>query len=266
MGPSGCGKSTLLKLIVGQEKLTKGIILIDGEPVGHPDSKRGIVYQKYSLFPFLNVLGNVMIGMKLSNNKRRTSDDSVLSSKKLSRKEIKEEAEYFIEKIGLIDSAHKFPHQLSGGMQQRVALAQSLIMKPKILLMDEPFGALDPGTREDMQIFLLELWDEFHMTVFFVTHDLEEAVFLGTRVIVLSQYYSDDRVGDDYSKHGAKVVADHPLSQSVMSTKYKETAQFGELIQQLRRDGFDPSYLQNVRDFNLKHSDSFQTLHAGDEE
>lgn len=251
VGPSGCGKSTLLRLIIGQEKQTKGKLLIDGKPAGPPDPQRGIVYQRYSLFPNLTVLGNVMLGKQLSAKgffERRRSEPI-----------FRKEAEHFLEKVKLEEHLHKYPHQLSGGMQQRVALAQSLIMRPKILVMDEPFGALDPGTREEMQVFLSELWEEFDMTVFFVTHDLEEAVFLGTRIIVLSQFYSDDR-GGNYKKHGSRIVADYPLKKEGSSTAVKETAEFGMLIQQVRREGFDPDYLQYVTDFNLRHSDSFQTI------
>ncbi len=250
VGPSGCGKSTLLRLILGQEEPTKGDILIGGKQVGYPSPERGIVYQKYTLFPHLSVLENVILGKNLTAGPiegfRR-------------RKEFRDEALFFLEKMRLTEHGGKYPHELSGGMQQRVALAQSLIMKPYILLMDEPFGALDPGTREHLQIFLLELWEEFRMTVFFVTHDLEEAVFLGTRILVLSQYYSDDR-GEGYSDRGARIVADYPLPRQATSTVVKETAEFGRLIQQIRLDGFDPTYRQHVTKFNLRHEDSFQTL------
>jgi NitT/TauT family transport system ATP-binding protein len=161
VGPSGCGKSTLLRLILGQERPTRGEIRIEGKPVGFPNPERGIVYQKYSLFPHLTVLENVMLGKKLSVG---------LLERRYRLDEFREEAKYYLGKIKLAGHLDKYPHELSGGMQQRVALAQSLIMKPKLLLMDEPFGALDPGTREDMQIFLLNLWEEFKMTIFFVTH------------------------------------------------------------------------------------------------
>jgi len=259
VGPSGCGKSTLLRLILGQERPTKGDILIHGEPVLEPSSDRGIVYQKYSLFPHLSVLENVTLGKKLSAG---------FFERFRRRSEFREEAMYFLEKMGLSEHGHKYPQELSGGMQQRVALAQSLIMKPGVLLMDEPFGALDPGTREHMQIFLMELWEEYPMTVFFVTHDLEEAVFLGTRILVLSQYYTDDR-GDGFSNRGARIVADYPLSPKASSTDVKARKEFGELIQQIRQEGFDPQYRQHVTRFNLLHDDSFQTLteqedsHAG---
>ena len=251
VGPSGCGKSTLLRLILGQEFPSSGVVFIEGEPVGFADRTRGIVYQKYSLFPHRTVLGNVLEGPKLSLGffERRRRKQALI-----------DEAIHYLEKVRLSEHLSKYPHELSGGMRQRVAIAQSLIMKPKILLMDEPFGALDPGTRESMQLFLLELWEEFGMTIFFVTHDLEEAVFLGTRILVLSQYYTDDRGSSKEINRGARIVADHPLPKTAKSTAVKETAEFGELIQQIRRDGFDPEYLQHAKNFNLHHPYSYQTL------
>lgn len=250
VGPSGCGKSTLLRLVLGQETPTRGMIFINQEPVGYPSPDRGVVYQRYSLFPHLTVVQNVVLGKRLSVG---------IFERFSRRREFLDEAEYFLEKMRLLEHLNKFPHELSGGMQQRVALAQSLIMKPRILLMDEPFGALDPGTREEMQIFLLELWEEYGMTIFFVTHDLEEAVYVGTRIIVLSQFYSDDR-GETCGQRGARIVADYPLTRRASSTVVKEQAQFGELIQQIRHEGFEPGYRQHVRMFNLRHEDSFQTL------
>lgn len=249
VGPSGCGKSTLLRLILGEEYPTAGRILIDAQAAGPPDPRRGIVFQRYSLFPHLSVLKNVSLGPRLSG--LRTDGR---------RGAIDREAIAYLERMRLADHAHKYPHELSGGMQQRVAIAQSLIMKPKILLMDEPFGALDPDTREDMQLFLLELWEEQRMTVFFVTHDLEEAAFLGTRILVLSQYYTDDRGHSPDINRGSKIVADHQLPRAVAGTGVKHTAAFGELIEQIREEGFDPEHLQHVREFNLKHPDSFRTL------
>lgn len=248
VGPSGCGKSTLLRLILGQEQQTSGTILIEGERVLHPDAARGIVYQKYSLFNHLTVLDNVMLGLELGCN---------IVDRYKKRKEHREMAYEYLKRVRLHDQLDKYPHQLSGGQQQRVAIAQALIMSPKILLMDEPFSALDPGTREEMQIFILELFEELSLSIFFVTHDLEEACFLGTRIAVLSQYYTDDRVD---SVKGAKIVADHCLRTRPASTSIKEGSEFGQLIQKIRRSGFDPEYLQHVSDFNLKHRNSFQTL------
>ncbi|KJR40211.1 ABC-type nitrate/sulfonate/bicarbonate transport system, ATPase component [Candidatus Magnetoovum chiemensis] len=248
VGPSGCGKSTLLKLILGQERPTSGNILIEGKPVGFADTHRGIVYQKYSLFPHLSVIENVMLGKKLTTG---------LFGLFRKRNEIKDEAVEYLRKVRLEEHYNKYPHELSGGMQQRVAIVQSLIMKPKILLMDEPFGALDPGTREDMQMFLLELWEDLKMNIFFVTHDLEEAVFLGTRVIVISQHYISEKTPN---KGGSKIVADYPLQRIAQSTLAKSSAYYRDLIVQIRREGFEPQYLQHLEEFNLRHPDSFQTL------
>jgi NitT/TauT family transport system ATP-binding protein len=251
VGPSGCGKSTLLRILVGEEQQSEGRVLLDGAPVSVPDEQRGIVYQRYSLFPHLSVLDNVTLGLRLGG--RPGSD-------KLGKREIEEEARSYLERVRLGAHAGKYPHELSGGMQQRVAIAQSLIMKPKLLLMDEPFGALDPDTREDLQLFLIELWEEQRMTVFFITHDLEEAAFLGTRLLVLSQYYRDDRGDGPGINRGAKIVADHTLPRYMTSTTVKHTEEFGDLIQQIRYEGFNPEYLQHAREFNLTHPSSFQTL------
>ncbi|MEJ2395423.1 MAG: ATP-binding cassette domain-containing protein, partial [Candidatus Thiodiazotropha sp.] len=179
---------------------------------------------------------------------------------KLSKKQIEEEAYSYLKRVRLEEHGRKYPHELSGGMQQRVAIAQSLIMKPKLLLMDEPFGALDPDTREDLQLFLVELWEEQRMTVFFITHDLEEAAFLGTRLLVLSQYYRDDRGDGPDVNRGSKIVADHALPRYMTSTAVKHSAEFGELIQQVREEGFNPEYLQHAREFNLTHPNAYQTL------
>ena len=245
VGPSGCGKSTLLRLIVGAEFPTAGHITLDNEVIGAPDRHRGIVFQRYSLFPHLSVIDNVSLGVRLE--------------KSLGRKAIHDEAMEYLRRVRLQQHADKYPHQLSGGMQQRVAIAQALIMQPKILLMDEPFGALDPDTREEMQLFLLELWEQQQMTIFFITHDLEEAAFLGSRLLVLSQYYSDDR-GEKHPGRGAKIVADHQLAHRVSATGVKHSAEFSALIEQIREAGFNPEHLQHVRDFNLKHPHAFQTL------
>jgi NitT/TauT family transport system ATP-binding protein len=251
VGPSGCGKSTLFRLILGQEPASAGHIFIDGVPVEGPGVDRGIVYQRYSLFPHLTVLENVMLGLTLPagplERMRR-------------RGEHRDEALRHLERTGLAEHAAKYPHELSGGMQQRVAIAQALVKRPKILMMDEPFGALDPEARENMQVYLLELWEAERMTIFFVTHDMEEAIYLGTRVVVLSQHYTDDRGHGSHVRRGARIVADYALPSAVASTKVKRSAEFASLADEIRRVGFDPEVLQHVTEFNLRHPDSFQTL------
>ncbi len=252
VGPSGCGKSTLLRLILGQERPSGGQLLLEGNPVRFPGPDRGIVYQKYSLFPHLTILENIMIGKTLPLSLWKCFS---------AKKQAKKEAEYYLKSVRLDGHAEKYPHELSGGMRQRVAIAQALIMKPKVLMMDEPFGALDPGTRESMQMLILELWEKHDMTVFFVTHDLEEAVFLGTRILVLSQYYTHETGNAPGTGKGARIVSDYPLNKrEALSTRVKATAEFGQLIQTIRSEGFDPEYRQHATKFNLKHPDSFITF------
>lgn len=251
VGPSGCGKSTLLRIILGQEQQDSGVVLVDGDPVNAPDSTRGIVFQKYALFPNLTVLDNVLLGKKLSAS---------FGEWRLRKNDFKDEAILLLKEMRLEGDLYKYPAMLSGGMQQRVAIAQALIMKPKILMMDEPFGALDPGTRENMQILLLSLWEKYKMTIFFVTHDLEEAVYLGTRILVMSQYYSDARSNNPQAQIGSKIVGDYLLAREAQSTLIKVSSQFSELIHEIRSVGFEPGCRQNVRDFNLKHKDSWRTL------
>jgi len=174
VGPSGCGKSTLLRTIASLKPHfppTKGEVLVFGKPVSTPGPDRGLVDQRYSLLPHLTVLDNVAFGLRLRG---------------ISRSERRDRACEWVKKIGLDGCESKFPSELSGGMQQRVALAATLILGPRVLLMDEPFGALDPGIRLRMQELLLELWKEQEATVFLVTHSVEEAVYLGDRVFVMA--------------------------------------------------------------------------------
>ena len=174
VGPSGCGKSTMLRTIASLKPHfppTKGEVLVFGKPASDPGPDRGLVDQKYSLLPHLDVLNNVAFGVKLRG---------------LARSERLDRACEWVKKVGLEGNEKKFPSELSGGMQQRVALAATLILGPRILLMDEPFGALDPGIRLRMQELLLQLWKEQEATVFIVTHSVEEAVYLGDRVFVMA--------------------------------------------------------------------------------
>ncbi|MBI3273591.1 MAG: ABC transporter ATP-binding protein [Candidatus Colwellbacteria bacterium] len=259
VGPTGCGKSTLFRLILGEEKPTQGKVLIDGKPVESPDRNKGVVYQRYSLFPHKTVADNITFGLEFEgfNLFSRFAADLPLVRRfyqnRFNGYRIK--ALEYLRRIGLDPAdADKRPDQLSGGMEQRVAIAQALIMKPKVLLMDEPFGALDDATRRVMQSLIVEKWKENKQTILFVTHDLEEAIFLGTRIIVLSQYYSADS-----EVAGAKIVLDKaiPFSQS---HDFKSTPEFAVLEQQIRRDGLDPSHRQHVKDFELSHPDSFRTV------
>ena len=171
VGSSGSGKSTILRLIAGLEHPSSGSISVDGKPVSSPGPDRGMVFQKYSLYPWLNAAENVAFGMRLQRMKPA---------------EIRERTAYFLEVVGLSEAADKLPRELSGGMQQRVAIARALATNPSILLLDEPFGALDLQIRESMQDFLLKLWQRTGLTVLLITHDVEEALVLAQRVHVLA--------------------------------------------------------------------------------
>ena len=171
VGSSGCGKSTLLRLIAGLDYPSGGRIQVDGSPVEGPGPDRGMVFQKYSLYPWLNAADNVAFGMRLQG---MTSAD------------VRDRTAYFLEVVGLRDAATKLPRELSGGMQQRVAIARALATNPSVLLLDEPFGALDLQIRETMQEFLLQLWQRTGLTVLLITHDVEEALVLAQRVHVLA--------------------------------------------------------------------------------
>jgi len=171
LGPSGCGKSTLLRIVAGLDRPTAGSVELDGRRIEGPGADRGMVFQSYTLFPWLTVLDNVCFGLR---------------ERGLARAEQLEIANGFIAKVGLRGFERHFPKQLSGGMQQRTAIARALANGPRILLMDEPFGALDHQTRELMQELLLGIWEAERKTVLFVTHDIDEAVFMGMRVVVMS--------------------------------------------------------------------------------
>jgi ABC-type nitrate/sulfonate/bicarbonate transport system ATPase subunit len=171
LGPSGCGKSTLLRIVAGLDKQTAGSVHLDGNAIDGPGADRGMVFQSYTLFPWLTVLENICFGLRENN---------------LPAAQQLEIAQGFIAKVGLQGFERHFPKQLSGGMQQRTAIARALANDPRILLMDEPFGALDHQTRELMQELLLGIWEEQRKTVLFVTHDIDEAVFMGSRVVVMS--------------------------------------------------------------------------------
>jgi NitT/TauT family transport system ATP-binding protein len=172
LGPSGCGKSSVVGAIAGFTPVSSGEVLVDEQPVRSPGPERGVVFQQHTLFPWKTVLENVEFGLKMRG---------------VSRAQRRLEASEILAQVGLGDFLRHYPDQLSGGMQQRVSLARVLVNRPRVLLMDEPFCSLDAQTRLDMQQMLLELWQELHMTVVFVTHDVDEALFLSDRVLVSSR-------------------------------------------------------------------------------
>ncbi|QVL54035.1 MAG: ABC transporter ATP-binding protein [Cyanobium sp. M30B3] len=171
VGSSGSGKSTVMRLIAGLDRPSSGTISIDGRTISAPGSDRGMVFQKYSLYPWLSAAQNVAFGMELQGRDRR---------------EIRERSSYFLEVVGLADAARRLPRELSGGMQQRVAIARALAAEPKVLLLDEPFGALDIQIRESMQEFLHDLWKRTGLTALLITHDLEEALLLAGQVHIMA--------------------------------------------------------------------------------
>jgi NitT/TauT family transport system ATP-binding protein len=200
VGPSGCGKTTFLRMLLGQEQPTRGTILLDGEPLPpEPGPDRGVVFQRYSVFPHLTVLGNVLLGKEFTAARYRAKLFGA------AKREAIEEARHLIAQVGLAGSEGKYPSQLSGGMQQRLALAQALIMKPKVLLLDEPFGALDPGIRAEIHTLMKRLWNETRMTVVMVTHDMREAFTLASRVIAFER--RRDRP-EEKIRYGASITSD----------------------------------------------------------
>lgn len=206
VGASGCGKSTFLNMLLGREKATKGTITLDGKPLeNEPNADRGIVFQKYSVFPHLTVLQNVMIADEFSTAKLMCWTFGK------AHKQIQEKALTFIEAVGLTPALKKYPHELSGGMQQRLAIAQALMKSPKVLLLDEPFGALDPGIRNDMHELIKEVWQKNNLTIFMVTHDIKEGFELGSRVWVFDKVRHDPQAPNAY---GAQVTFDLPLTNS----------------------------------------------------
>ncbi|KAA3511428.1 ABC transporter ATP-binding protein [Agrobacterium rosae] len=203
VGPSGCGKSTFLRMLLGQERPTQGSILLDGQPLSpEPGPDRGIVFQRYSVFPHLTVLGNVLIGKELASSR---FIGKLIGT---ARRAAIDEARAMIADVGLAGTEHKYPAQLSGGMQQRLALAQALLMRPKVLLLDEPFGALDPGIRAEIHQLMKRLWNETQMTVVMVTHDMREAFTLATRVIAFER--PRDRP-EEKLRYGARITRDLPI-------------------------------------------------------
>lgn len=170
IGPSGCGKSTLIRIVAGLDSPSSGAVVVDGRAVDGPGADRGMVFQSYTLFPWLTVKKNVMFGLKMKGTPKIKAERLALE---------------WLDVVGLSHAAEFYPAQLSGGMKQRVAIARALANEPRILLMDEPFGALDAQTRASMQAHLLRIWESVDVTILFITHDLDEAIYLSDRIVVL---------------------------------------------------------------------------------
>jgi len=216
VGTSGCGKSTFLRLLLGVEKVSRGKLLMQGRAIAdEPGPDRGIVFQRYSVFPHLNVLDNVILAEEFERAK--VLGRLFGKQKKLAR----EKALQLLERVGLQHQLSKFPYQLSGGMQQRLAIAQALMKQPKLMLLDEPFAALDPGIRADMHEMLLTLWRETRLNIFMVTHDLREGFYLGSRLWVFDKDRVDPHKPNAY---GSRLTYDIPVGQASEAV-YREIEQ-----------------------------------------
>jgi len=248
VGQSGCGKSTLFRIILGQERCTCGTFLINGETPTRPNKRCGIVFQQNSLYPHLTALEHVTMSLQMHYG---------WPIKWLfHKKEIKEKAIAILQRFGLEDHMHKYPTQLSGGQTRRVAIAQSTILKPEILLMDEPFRDLDPFTREQSQMFLLDLWRETGITIIFVTHELDEAIYLGSRVIALSKNYTVH----NHHVQGARIVGDYNLGREIKAPTVKTDPEFQRLKREIHNNCMDPAQITEAATFHGNHPDSFFTL------
>jgi NitT/TauT family transport system ATP-binding protein len=213
VGTSGCGKSTFLNMLLGTVQPSRGEILLDGKPIpGEPGPDRGIVFQQYSVFPHMTVLENVMAARGF----QRQGFTGYLFGK--ARTEAKTAATKILDQVGLTHALKKYPHELSGGMKQRLAIAQALLGRPRILLLDEPFGALDPGIRADMHELVLNLWREHKLTVFMVTHDLKEGFYLGTRLWVFDKLRHDPHAPNRF---GAGITYDLKVGEKSHSIYQK---------------------------------------------
>jgi NitT/TauT family transport system ATP-binding protein len=227
LGQTGCGKSTLLRLVLGSEQPAGGKVLIDGAVHARPDRTRGYVPQKYALFPDKTVLDNLTFGPEVIEFNLLTRWSPAFFRR---RREFRRQALDYLKRIGLHErDACKYPDQLSGGMQQRVAIAQALMTKPRILLMDEAFSALDPATRREMQRLIRQLWKETGSTILFVTHNTHEALTLGTRVVVL------EKQGDA----GSCIALDLPLPEGRTEDDFPRLARLLETVSALSRDDGD---------------------------
>ena len=209
VGASGCGKTTFLKMLLGVESVSRGSLTLCGKPIPEePGSDRGVVFQQYSVFSHMTVLENVVAAFGF----RKQGLTGFLFGEE--KANALEQSRQMLEKVGLAHTVSKYPHELSGGMRQRLAIAQALLAKPRILLLDEPFGALDPGIRADMHELVLDLWREHKLTIFMVTHDLKEGFHLGTRLWVFDKPRHDPHAPEAY---GATITYDLPISRERQS-------------------------------------------------
>lgn len=255
VGPSGCGKSTLLKAILGTHPARSGKILADGNEVLTPSRDVGIVYQNYSLYDFLTAEENVAFGLKLDETSLMYRIFKYFSYRKIRAEHLRKSRE-FLKKVGLEPAAKLYPAELSGGMRQRVAIAQALIMKPKVLLLDEPFGALDEAVRQELQVMLLRLYQENltakaegrrpDYTIIIVTHELNEAIYVADRVIGLSRYHTE-------SAQGASVVYDKPCPV-FHPDDTRDYEKFAAQREELRKAVFDPNYIKAADAYVVQYS------------
>ncbi|MCU4576437.1 ABC transporter ATP-binding protein [Acinetobacter courvalinii] len=220
IGPSGCGKSTLSRVVAGLDDYHSGEVLVEGQKIKGPSSERGMVFQGYTLFPWKTVKENVMFGPLM---------------KGISQTRAEEMAREWISIIGLEKYENQFPHELSGGMKQRVAIARALVNEPKILLMDEPFGALDPYTRQKMQKHLMDLWRNIDITILFVTHDMDEAILLADRIVAL-------KANPGEIKEIIEVNLPRPRSMELMqSPEFKQLRERVDLLVHHQEEALDPA-------------------------
>jgi NitT/TauT family transport system ATP-binding protein len=224
IGPSGCGKSTFSRLVAGLDDYTSGELLVDGQPIHGPSPERGMVFQGYTLFPWKTVKENVMFGPKMKGQSHATAEVH---------------AREWINIIGLEKYENHYPNELSGGMKQRVAIARALVNEPKILLMDEPFGALDPHTRQKMQRHLMDLWQNIDITIVFVTHDMDEAILLADRIVAL-------KANPGEIKEIIEVELPRPRSPELLLTpEFKRLRERVDFLVHAQEDELDPA-LENL--------------------
>lgn len=216
VGASGCGKSTFLRMLLGVETPSTGQIMLDGSPIAHePGPDRGIVFQQYSVFPHLTVLGNVMAVRRLQQNNLTGYLSGPL------KKSAMADAMEILDSVGLNESLKRYPHELSGGMKQRLAIAQTLLAEPRVLLLDEPFAALDPGIKADMHELVIKLWQRYKLTVVMVTHSLQEGFYLGTRLIVFDKTQPS---ASSAGSGGATITYDIPVKDNDLVRQSKQKA------------------------------------------